>query len=82
MNKKLKMEMVKQGVKNFDLAKYLGCDPAKVSRIVNEWLEPDEATKGTIAEFFKVPVDRLFAKGTKKEHSENRRGYGRENFNH
>ena len=40
--KKLKIIMVKKGVKNFDLAKHLRFDPSKVSKIVNEWTVPDE----------------------------------------
>jgi ribosome-binding protein aMBF1 (putative translation factor) len=51
MNRRLKMLLVEKGVRNFDLAKHLDCDPAKVSKIVNGWLDPDRETRQKIAEF-------------------------------
>jgi ribosome-binding protein aMBF1 (putative translation factor) len=45
------MLLVEKGVRNFDLAKHLDCDPAKVSKIVNGWLDPDRETRQKIAEF-------------------------------
>jgi len=51
MNRRLKMLLVEKGVRNFDLAKHLDCDPAKVSKIVNGWLDPDTETRQKIAEF-------------------------------
>jgi ribosome-binding protein aMBF1 (putative translation factor) len=45
------MLLVEKGVRNFDLAKHLDCDPAKVSKIVNGWLDPDTETRQKIAEF-------------------------------
>lgn len=54
MNKYLKVLLIEKGVRNFDLAKHLNCDPAKVSRIVNGWLEPDEETKLRIAKYLGI----------------------------
>jgi ribosome-binding protein aMBF1 (putative translation factor) len=54
LNRKLKMLLVEKGVRNFDLAKHLSCDPAKVSKIVNGWLDPDPETKAKIAAFLKM----------------------------
>jgi len=48
------MLLVEKGVRNFDLAKHLSCDPAKVSKIVNGWLDPDPETKAKIAAFLKM----------------------------
>lgn len=54
MDRRIKMLLVEKGVRNFDLAKHLECDPAKVSKIVNGWLEPNAETKKKIAEFLEV----------------------------
>ena len=54
MNIRLKMLLVEKNVKNFDLAKHLDCDPAKVSKIVNGWLDPDPETRQKIAELLGV----------------------------
>lgn len=54
MNRRLKMLLIEKGFRNFDLAKHLDCDPAKVSKIVNGWLEPDPETKRKIAGFIGV----------------------------
>jgi hypothetical protein len=54
MKRRLKMLLVEKDVLNFDLAKHLGCDPAKVSKIVNGWLDPDQGTKQKIADFLGV----------------------------
>jgi transcriptional regulator with XRE-family HTH domain len=67
MGMELKLEMIRQRKRNFDLAKYLSCDPAKVSRILNGWLVPDEATKTRIAKFLEMPVDNLFSGRPKEE---------------
>ena len=56
MNRKLKVLLITRGIRNFDLAKKLDCDPAKVSKIVNGWLDPDVETKRKIATFLKVKV--------------------------
>jgi ribosome-binding protein aMBF1 (putative translation factor) len=63
-DRRLKLIMVERGVKNFDLAKYLKVDPAKVSKIVNGWIEPDEATQKKIAKFLGVSVTSIW-KGDK-----------------
>jgi transcriptional regulator with XRE-family HTH domain len=61
MNKRLKVAMIEKGVRNFDLAKHLGVDPAKVSRIINDWTEPDEALRERIAAFLDVPEETLWS---------------------
>lgn len=64
VNISLKLAMLKAGVSNYALAKRLGCDPAKVSRILNGWLDPDEVTQRRIADELGVSVDELW--GTKQ----------------
>jgi ribosome-binding protein aMBF1 (putative translation factor) len=54
MDRGLKLLLVEKGIRNFDLAKHLGCDPAKISKIVNGWLDPDPETKAKIAKFLRV----------------------------
>lgn len=65
MNRKLKILMIKKGVKNFDLAKHLSVDPAKISKIVNGWIVPDETLKKSIADFLAVPVTSIWSKANK-----------------
>lgn len=60
MNVKLKVLMIKKGIKNFDLAKHLDFDPGKMSKIVNGWLEPDQQTKKRIAEYLGVEEAKLW----------------------
>ncbi len=60
MNKTLKLILVKKGIKNFDLAKHLNCDPAKISKIINGWLEPDAVTKQKIADYLKVDENEIW----------------------
>ena len=54
MNRNLKVLLVEKGVRSFDLAKHLGCDPAKISKIINGWIAPDLETRKKIAQFLKV----------------------------
>lgn len=60
MNQRLKMLLIKRGLRNFDLAKHMGCDPAKISKIVNGWLDPDQETKRKIAAFLGVSEAKLW----------------------
>ena len=60
MSKKLKIAMIENGVRNFDLAKHLDVDPSVVSKIVNGWIDPDEKLKERIAEYLKVPVESIW----------------------
>ena len=60
MNRFLKVLLVERGVRNFDLAKHLDCDPAKVSKIVNGWLDPNLETRKKIAEFLGVDQEEIW----------------------
>jgi ribosome-binding protein aMBF1 (putative translation factor) len=61
MNKQLKILMIEKGVKNFDLAKRLKVDPAKVSKIVNGWIVPDGKLQKQIAQVLKVAVNEIWS---------------------
>jgi DNA-binding XRE family transcriptional regulator len=54
MKRPIKLLLIEKSLRNFDLAKHLDCDPAKVSKIVNGWIDPDLETKQKIAEFLGV----------------------------
>lgn len=60
MSKRLKIIMIEKDVRNFDLAKHLEVDPSIVSKIVNGWIEPNEELKKKIADYLKVPTERLW----------------------
>jgi ribosome-binding protein aMBF1 (putative translation factor) len=57
MRVKLKIAMLQKGIKGFDLAKHLDMDPAKVSKIINGWIEPDKETKRKINEYLGIRDD-------------------------
>jgi ribosome-binding protein aMBF1 (putative translation factor) len=61
MNKQLKILMIEKGVKNFDLAKRLKVDPAKVSKIVNGWIVPDGKLQKQIAQVLEVAVNEIWS---------------------
>lgn len=61
MNKQLKLTLIRKGIKNFDLAKHLNVDPAKVSKIVNGWIVPDERLKKQIADYLGVSVESIWS---------------------
>jgi len=60
MNMGLKIALIERGLRQIELSHLLGCDPAKVSKIVNGWIEPDEDLKREIARFVGRPVEKLF----------------------
>jgi ribosome-binding protein aMBF1 (putative translation factor) len=60
MNKKLKILMIEKGVKNFDLAQQLKVDPAKVSKIINGWIVPDDKLQKQIAQALQVPAREIW----------------------
>ena len=60
MNIPLKVALIERGMKQFDLSRLLGVDPAKVSRIVNGWIEPDTDTKFQISRYLGKSVGELF----------------------
>lgn len=61
MNIRMKLRMLETGMTNYELAKRLGCDAAKVSRVLNDWVTPDKETKGRIAAELGVSVADLWA---------------------
>lgn len=60
MNVGLKVALIERGLKQIELSRLLGCDPAKVSKIVNGWIDPDQEMKRKIARFVGRPVEKLF----------------------
>jgi ribosome-binding protein aMBF1 (putative translation factor) len=62
MNKQLKILMIEKGIKNFDLAQRLKVDPAKVSKIINGWLTPDDKLQKQIAQILKVSANEIWHK--------------------
>ena len=60
MNVPLKIAIIQRGIKQFDLSRLLGVDPAKVSKIVNGWTEPNKETKRKISQYLGKPIDELF----------------------
>ena len=68
MNLSLKVALLEKGLKQFDLSKLLGMDPAKLSKIVNGWIDPDEQIKGEISRYLGKPIDVLLPEKTTNEH--------------
>ena len=60
MNLALKITLLERGMRQFDLCRLLGMDPAKLSKIVNQWIVPDKQTKQDISHYLGKPVDELF----------------------
>jgi transcriptional regulator with XRE-family HTH domain len=60
MNLPLKIALLERGFRQFDLSKLLGIDPAKLSKIVNGWIQPDDQTKQEISRYLGKPIDHLF----------------------
>ncbi|MBN1841503.1 MAG: helix-turn-helix transcriptional regulator [Deltaproteobacteria bacterium] len=60
MNIPLKVALVERRIKQFDLSRLLGVDPAKVSKIVNGWISPNEEIKQNISRYLGKPIDELF----------------------
>jgi len=60
MNIPLKVALIERGIKQFDLSRLLGVDPAKVSKIVNGWTNPNEQIKRDISRYVGKPIDELF----------------------
>ena len=60
MNVSLKIAIIERGIRQFDISRLLGCDPAKVSKIVNGWIEADEETKGKLSRYLGKSIDELF----------------------
>ena len=67
MNVPLKIAIIERGIKQFDLSRLLRVDPAKVSKIVNGWVEPDKQTKQQISHYLGKPDDELFPYGSETE---------------
>lgn len=67
MNIPLKVALIERGIKQFDLSRLLGVDPAKVSKIVNGWINPNEQIKREISRYVGKPIDELFPCGAETE---------------
>ena len=67
MNLALKVTLLEKGLRQFDLSKLLGMDPAKLSKIVNGWITPDEQTKKRISCYLGKPIDKLFPDDVERE---------------
>jgi transcriptional regulator with XRE-family HTH domain len=57
---KLKMTLLRKEVRQTRMALDLGWDPAKLSRIIHQTLEPTPQDRNAIAEYLKLPESRLF----------------------
>jgi hypothetical protein len=62
MNKPLKMAFVSKGIKQIKAAKDLGFDPAKLSKIINDWIKPTSQEKQVLSEYLDIPIRKLFNK--------------------
>ena len=63
----LKVELVRQGIRQTRMAVDLGWDPAKLSRIVNEALLPTPEDRAAIAEYLKQSESELFEGNTSEK---------------
>lgn len=66
MNVSLKVAFVSKGVRQIEAAQDLRLDPAKLSKIVNGWVQPDNQTKLEISRYLGKSVEELFP-GTQTE---------------
>jgi transcriptional regulator with XRE-family HTH domain len=57
---KLKMTLLRKEVRQTRMALDLGWDPAKLSRIIHQTLEPSREDRNAIAEYLQLPESRLF----------------------
>ncbi len=78
---KLKMTLLSRGVRQTRMALDLGWDPAKLSRIIHQTLEPTPRDRNAIAEYLKLPESRLFPNFRRRQinrhHSKAERGMNR-----
>lgn len=66
MNKNLKLELVKQEIKQVQMSQDLSISPSRLSAIVNGWILPCITDQHRIAEYLNVSKNRLF----KEKHNE------------
>jgi plasmid maintenance system antidote protein VapI len=60
MNVSLKVAFVSKGVRQIEAAQALNLDPAKLSKIVNGWIQPDHQTKQKLSRYLGESVNNLF----------------------
>ncbi len=58
---KLKFALLSKGVRQTRMAVELGWDPAKLSRIVNQTIDPTPQERNAISEYLRVPESKLFS---------------------
>lgn len=56
----LKVELIRRSVRQTRMAVELGWDPAKLSRIVNEIVQPTPGERQAISGYLRVPEAELF----------------------
>ena len=62
MNLYLKTAFLEKGIRQIEAANALKLDPAKLSKIVNGWLEPKPEERKAIADFLGKPENEIFPK--------------------
>lgn len=58
---KLKLALLSKGVRQTRMAVELGWDPAKLSRIINQTIDPTPREKNAISAYLRVPESKLFS---------------------
>jgi len=60
MNKALRIAIINRGLKQYELAKRIGVDEARMSGFVHARLEPTSKQKRQLSRILKAPVAELF----------------------
>ena len=60
MNLKLKVRMLEKGVSQYALARQLGIQDSRLSRILNEWTDPTPQEQNEIASALNSQASELF----------------------
>ncbi len=60
-NKKLKILMIKKGIKNVQMARDLGICDSRFSKMVNGWISIPDNLKPKIASYLGVPENEVFS---------------------
>lgn len=60
MNVSLKVAFISKGVRQIEAAQDLNLDPAKLSKIVNGWIQPDHQTKRKLSRYLGESINNLF----------------------
>jgi transcriptional regulator with XRE-family HTH domain len=57
----LKMQILTRGIRQYRMAVELGWDPTKLSRIIQEAIEPSAEERRAIAQYLKVSESEIFS---------------------